>query len=231
MKKIFLFIFLLSISTIILGIGYAAINNITLELSGNSSVKKIDNIVITDVEYNDNVLANIQKSKINNYYLTTINSTIVLGNSINSSISYDVALKNDTDRTFKYIDTIHDNSNRFYDNQNIQYEVTGIEVGDLILPDSEKVVTITFGYKDAPIDNNTLNSYINIRFNKVFNIEYVDIDSSNLVNNIGEEESLNIEFVNPPLDVDIVGDLEYEYNNGILSISHVTSDIRITGKG
>ena len=126
-KNIFLFTFLLCFSTIILGIGYAAINNITLELSGNTSVKKIDYMKIINVEYKDNVLADLQESKINNYYLTTINSKIVLGDDIKSSISYDVILKNDTENSFKYVDTIHDDSIKFYDNENIQYEVTGIE--------------------------------------------------------------------------------------------------------
>ena len=229
MKKMFLFIFLLCFSTVILGIGFAAINNITLELVGNSSVKKLDNITITKVEYKSDVLADLQESQIINYYTTTINSKVVLGDDINSSISYEVTLKNDTDRTFKYIGTVHDDSSKFYDNENIKYEVTGIEPGEMFLPNSEKVITITFKYNEEPIDNNILNSYINIKFNKIFNIEYVNIDSNNLISSIEEGESANIEFINPPIDIDIAGDLEYEYNNGVLSISNVASDLKITG--
>ena len=229
-KRIILFIFLLSISTIILGIGYAAVNNITLELDGNTNVKKSDYIKITKVEYQDNVLANVESSTINSFYATTINSKIVLGNDINSSISYEVTLKNDTDKSFKYIDTVHDNSSKFYDNENIGYEVSGIESGETILPDSEKVITLTFKYKSLPIENTMLNSYINIKFIQLYDIEYVNIDSNNLINKIGENESANIEFPNPPVNIDVSGDLDYEYNNGILSISNVNSDIVITGK-
>ena len=229
MKKIILFMILLSISTIVLGIGFADVN-ITLELDGSVNVKKIDYVRITNIEYKSDILANLEESKINNYYMTTVNSKVVLENDITSSISYEVTLKNDTDRAFKYVDTIHDNLPKFYDNENIEYEVTGIEKGDILLPDSEKVITITFKYKELPIGNNVLNSYINIKFSKLYNIKYINIDSTNLINSIAEEESSNIDFPNPPAAVDIEGDLDYEYNNGILSISNVTSDIKITAK-
>lgn len=225
-----MFIFLLSVSTIILGIGYAAVNNITLELDGNTSVKKSDYIQITNVEYKNDVLANLEESKINSFYATTISSKVALRNDINSSISYEVTLRNDTDKSFKYIETIHDNSLQFYDNENINYEVSGIEPGEIILPDTDKVITLTFKYKSLPIENTILNSYINIKFIKLYNIEYVDIDGDNMIKSIGENESASIEFSNPPLNIDIVGDLDYEYNNGLLSISNVNSDIVITGK-
>ena len=229
MKKIILFMILLSISTIVLGIGFADVN-ITLELDGNANVKKIDYIKITNVKYKSDIKANLEESIINNYYMTTINSKIVLGNDITSSISYEVTLRNDTDRPFKYVDTIYDNLPKFYDNENIEYEVTGIEKGELLLPDNEKVITITFKYKTLPIENNVLNSFINIKFSKVFNREYVNIDSNNLITSIAEEESSNIEFPNPPANIEIDGDLDYEYNNGILGISNVTSDIKIIAK-
>ena len=230
MKKMIFFIFLLSISTTIMGIGYAAINNVALELGGSTTVKKIDYIKITKVDYKSDVLANLEESKINNYYMTTINSRIVLGDDSDSSISYDITLKNDTDKSFKYVDAIHDDSAKFYDNGGIEYEVTGIKKGDLILPENEKIITITFKYKNASIEDTVLNSYINIKFSKVFNIDYVNIDGNNLINSIAEEEISNIEFSDPPVDLDIVGELDYEYVNGVLSISNVESDIKIIGK-
>ena len=73
MKKIVLFMILLSISTIVLGIGFAAIN-ITLELDGSASVIRNDYIKITNIEYKSSNLANLEVSRINNYYSTTINS-------------------------------------------------------------------------------------------------------------------------------------------------------------
>ena len=125
---------LLTVSTIIMGIGYAAIDNVTLDLSGNTSVKKFDNVRITKVEYKSDFLANKEESKINHFNVTTINSKIVLGDDINSTISYEVTLKNDTDNTFKYVGAVHDDSKEFYDNDNIEYEVTGIDNNELLLP-------------------------------------------------------------------------------------------------
>ena len=180
MKKIAIFMILLSVSTIIMGIGYAAIDNVTLELSGNTSVKKIDNIRITKVEYKSDLLANKEESKINHFNKTTINSKIVLGDDIDSTISYEVTLRNDTDSTYKYVGAVNDNSKEFYDNDNIGYEVSGIDNNELLQPDTEKVVTLTFKYKSEPIDNQILNSYINIKFIKIYNIEYVNIDSNDL---------------------------------------------------
>ena len=229
MKKIVLFMILLSISTIVLGIGFAAIN-ITLELDGSASVIRNDYIKITNIEYKSSNLANLEVSRINNYYSTTINSKVVLGNDITSSISYEITLKNDTDSPFKYIDTVHDNSLQFYDNPNIEYVVTGIENGEMILPDSKKVITLTFKYKTLPIENNILNSFVNIKFSKVFNIEYVNMDSNGLITSIAEEESSDIKFINPPTSIEVEGDLKYSYNNGILSISNVNSDIKVIAK-
>ena len=229
-KKIIFFTFLLTISTIFLGFGYAAINNITLELDGNTSVKKNEYLKITKVEYKSDILANVEESKINSFSATTINSKVVLGSVDNSEISYEVTIKNDTNYKFKYIDTIHDSSTRFYDNDNIKYEVSGIETGEIILPDTEKIIILTFKYKNNLVENTVLNSYINIKFCKLFDIKYVNIDSNNLITNIGENESANIEFAVPPANVDITGDLEYTYNDGVLNISNVNSDIIVTGK-
>lgn len=229
MKKIAIFMILLSVSTIIMGIGYAAIDNVTLELSGNTSVKKVDNVRITKVEYKSDLLANKEESKINHFNKTTINSKIVLGDDIDSTISYEVTLRNDTDSTYKYVGAVNDNSKEFYDNDNIEYEVDGIDNNELLLPDTEKVVILTFKYKSEPIDNQILNSYINIKFIKIYNIEYVNIDSNDLISTIGEDENANIEFKNLLANIEVTGDLDYEYNNGILSISNVASDIKITG--
>ena len=229
-KRILIFILLLSISTVFLGIGYAAIDNITLDLSGNTSVKKNDSIKITNIEYVSDNLADTQTSKINNFTNTTISSKIVLGEDKSSTITYQVTLKNDTDITFKYADTIHSNDIEFYDNANIGYTVSGINIGDRIVPDEEKVITITFQYLSDDISNNTLNSFINIKFNKLFEITYENITDSNLINEIEEGSSATINFQTSPDEVVVEGDADYTYTSGVLNLSNVASDLKITGK-
>ena len=39
-KRLGLFVLLIVLSTVFLGIGYAAVDNVTLELNGNTSIKK-----------------------------------------------------------------------------------------------------------------------------------------------------------------------------------------------
>ena len=180
-KKIIMFISLISVATIVMGIGYAAVNNITLELAGSSSAKKIDNIKITNVEYYNDNQALKNESKIINYTSTTINSKIALGSDELSWISYEVTLKNDTDNAYKYVGVIHDDDPEFYDNSNITYSVEGINEGEIVQPDTEKKIILTFKYSTNDTSNNILNSYINIKFNKIFKINYVDIDEDNLM--------------------------------------------------
>lgn len=229
-KKNIIFILLISISTIFMGIGYAAVNNITLELSGSSNAKKIDNIKITNVEYYSDNKAIKNESKIINYSATTINSKIVLGSDVLSTISYEVTLKNDTENTFKYIKAIHDDNIEFYDNNNITYNVEGISEGEIMLPDAEKKIILTFKYSTTDTQNSTLNSYINIKFNKIFKIKYAGIEGNNLIDSIEEGKAESINFTNAPVDVEIDGKADYNYNNGILTLSNVSSDLTITGK-
>jgi len=229
-KKIIMFISLISVATIVMGIGYAAVNNITLELAGSSSAKKIDNIKITNVEYYNDNQALKNESKIINYTSTTINSKIALGSDELSWISYEVTLKNDTDNAYKYVGVIHDDDPEFYDNSNITYSVEGINEGEIVQPDTEKKIILTFKYSTNDTSNNILNSYINIKFNKIFKINYVDIDEDNLMQEIEEGSPVAITFTNPPVDIDIDGTADYDYSSGVLTISNIMSDITVTGK-
>ena len=103
-KKLISFLVLITISTVFLGIGYASINNITLQLDGNTSVKKKDTVEIIRVDYKDGFQSNKDESIIKGFNKTMINSKIVLGNSSNSTITYEVTIRNDTINSFKYID-------------------------------------------------------------------------------------------------------------------------------
>ena len=229
-KKNIIFILLISISTIFMGIGYAAVNNITLELSGSSNAKKTDKIKITNVEYYSDNQAIKNESKIINYSATTINSKIVLGSDVLSTISYEVTLKNDTDNAYKFIKAIHDDNLEFYDNDNITYNVEGITEGEIMLPDAEKKIILTFKYSTTDTQNSTLNSYINIKFNKIFKIKYIGIEGNNLISSIEEGKTETVIFTNAPVDVEIDGKADYSYNNGTLILSNVSSDLTITGK-
>ena len=58
MKKINL---LLIIATLFIGIGYAAINSISLNLNGDISIQVQDGIFITNIKYNEETYCNLKK--------------------------------------------------------------------------------------------------------------------------------------------------------------------------
>ena len=227
-KKIMFYILCLSLATLFMGIGYASINNVTLDLSGDISAKKAESIVIEDVTYKSDNLADKENSKINGFAATVLNSTVVLGSDKTSTITYEVTLSNDTDYKYQYVDTIYDED--FYDNDKITYKVEGINPNDIIAPGSEKKILITFKYKSEDITKNTLNSYLNIKFNKVYSITYENITNNNYPNLIIDGENVNITFTeNAPNNIEVEGDATFEYENNILSLNNVKSDLTIKG--
>ena len=143
-----------------LGIGYAQISSIDLLVNGNAQLKKQTGIVITDVEYKSSNNADNVHSIINNYYQTNLDSTIVLNNSNDSSITYQVTIKNLGDTSKQYVDTVYDSS--FYDNDEITFELNGLTT-DVILDKNDTLTfDITFYFKEdkESYSNTVLNSYL-----------------------------------------------------------------------
>ena len=226
-KKMLIYLVLLIFATIFMGIGYAAVNNVTLDLNGDTSVKAYEGIKIKDVTYLSNVDADITNSKINTFSNTLINSTIILGNNKNSTITYQITLENDTDYDYQYIDTIYDE--KFYDNNNIKYEISGISSNEVISSNSEKIITITFKYANDDISKNTLNSYLNVKFAKLYTITYENITTNNYPTSVIEDGNVVITFVGDiPDDVSVTGEADKIYENGLLTLSNVKSNIVIT---
>ena len=92
-KKRPLYLILISIATIFMSIGYATINSITLDISGDVSLISQEGIFITEVSYVSNIDASLEESKIIAYSSTTLNSQVVLSNTnSNSSITYKIKI-------------------------------------------------------------------------------------------------------------------------------------------
>lgn len=161
-----LFLIMLAISTLFLGVGYAQISEIELNVVGSANAKVQPNVVITSVVYDSSTNSDPTSSIINDTNLTLMNSHIVLGNDLLSTITYKVTIKNNSDIPAVYKDAIY--LEPFgYDNPNIEFVINGINPGDTINIGQKKEFTITFKYKDSlsSVTNNTLNSLINFRFN------------------------------------------------------------------
>ena len=158
---------LLVASTILMGIGYAAINSVTGEINVTVSAEAQEGVFITNVELVNQVDADIGTSNINNYLGTIMNSTVALSTTNpNSEIVYKVTVYNRGDQSSTYLGALYDEE--FYDNLGIVFEVEGILVEDEIAPKETKEFTIKFKYKDGVIpESNILNSYINFKFGQI----------------------------------------------------------------
>lgn len=176
-----LFLLFISLSVLILGIGYASITTVDLDVNGTASIEYARDIIIKNVEYVSNNNANTSLSTINNYYLTLLDSTIVLGSSVPSSITYEVTLRNNSNEP-KTFDQPTYLIGTGYDNTDIVFSLNGLNNGDVIAPGAEKTFTITFEYDSSIVNptNNTLNSLINFDFgvsNKIAKIGNTFYDS------------------------------------------------------
>ena len=159
-----LYLFLITLSTLFMSIGYAMVNSITLDISGNVSLVSQEGLFITEVNYETNIDANLEESKIITFSSTTLNSRVVLSNTNgNSSITYKIKVYNKNNETYRFNNPIYDNA--FYNNQNIIFTLTGIDKNTKIEPHTFKEFSITFSYKDNIVpDSNTLVSYIGFNF-------------------------------------------------------------------
>ena len=167
-------IFLIFIATIFMGIGYASVNNVTLNLNGIANAIGEKGIIITSVVY-DSANSNVSEdnSVINYTSMSMMNSVIDLGDNANARLTYDVTIYNNTAYNYVFDESAFDTSGLFYDNANIVFELTGIEEDESVVKSKHSIsFKITFKYAEGftpsandPLDN-ILNSYINFVFKK-----------------------------------------------------------------
>lgn len=197
LKLNFIILGVIILTTFFLATGYATLESVTLDVDGEVTALPQSEIFISDIIYNSNVNTNPENSKINQYYQTLMQSTVVLGNNNDSSITYTVTLYNNGDGpyTFKEVEYMQE----LYDNPNIVFELNGLKKWDVVLSKESVTCTITFHYlNNVPVDNNILNSYLNFRFMKG-TIEDTNIITSNqkeIIYNANLENDIQFEVTN-----------------------------------
>lgn len=177
-KKKSMFGFGLLLLVLVLGVGYAAVNYITLDITGSADAKSLGGVYIIDATYYENVNASIRTSKINNFYQTMLDSTVSLAfTSTNSSITYAITVYNSTRDNYYFDDTLY--SDEFYDNKDITFVLIGLNKGDLLESGAKKTFYIKFKYVDSitTVSNNVLNSYLNFKFVKGANLIATNFNS------------------------------------------------------
>ena len=148
-----------------LSIGYSAVIQ-AVEVRGFLSVRSSHEVRVNNVV---NLLSSCGTDVYNPRY--TEDSVIVNGNlpSLNCTLEYEVTIKNTTD----YVMEIMDIDDTVYNNPDIVYEIVGIDVGDTIDANSEKVGKIIFKYKS---NVSVLPELTEIGAILEFEFDYYDVD-------------------------------------------------------
>ena len=160
---------LLLIATLLMSIGYAEMSGITLSVAANVKATVQDGVFITEVTRTAYDGADITNSKINSYAETTMNNTVVLGSSSDSTITYNVWLYNNSDKDHVFIGITKDEE--LYKNTNITYSTDLVSYETTIKAGQNMDFNITFSYAGSDVSNNTLNSILNFRFMEVPKLE------------------------------------------------------------
>lgn len=184
------FISFISLIVLFMSIGYAAINSISLEISGYANASPQEGVFITDASYSTDYQADITASKINNIYQTNLSSTMVLSTTERFAyITYEISIYNSTDNDYSYVETTYMTGTDTYDNENIVFTITNLSPGDRI--ESKQIITftITFSYKNYALSaNNTLNSILNFKFEEVVDEEEIVTPAGTLINSGSEDK-------------------------------------------
>ena len=236
MKKISknnILLILIFLTTSILGIGYASISEVDLNVNGIASLEEQNGIYITNVQYLSNNNANPENSNINTWYQTGLNTKTVLNNASDSTITYEITIINEYLVPYEFEDVKY--LNDLYDNEDITFVLNGLSPGDELYPNETVTFTITFKYKDMKdsYSNTELNSYLNFKFVPLHTITYVNIDTEgkNYPEYIGNGKTLNVTFIDDvPEEIMISETNNYSYNisSGNLIVNNVTTDLTIS---
>ena len=152
------------VSICLLGVGYASITSVDLDLTGNASMDGQTGVVISEVSISDSHNINPNYSEINTYYQTLLNTRTELGNDSTSYITYEIEITNLTDTTQVYKGINYDPT--YYDNADIVFNTIDLNVGDTIAAGQSKTVHLKFYYGSVQQSyaNTVLNSIIEFEF-------------------------------------------------------------------
>lgn len=217
---------LIALGTLIMGIGYAS-TNITLDITGTLIAQAQKEVIITNVNCDSEENTGIT---INSYTKTILESSITLSDTdITSSISCTITVKNNTNDNYAFKDIVY--GSNFYDNNDIII-ASNLEKKAILPKNQSTSFTINFKYKDnlEQITNNTLNSILNLKFEKYYIITYENIENNNYPTIIFNDENLEITFKDDiPDNILVTNVTNYNYETPKLTINMPTNNVVITG--
>lgn len=241
-KLYLLFSILFCTATLFMGVGYASINSISLNMKGDITPQLQNGIFITVAKYNEELSKNVIKdeSVINSSHQTNFNSSIVLSNEIDSQITYDINIYNSTEFEHEFVGVEYTLGQDTYDNENINFKLTNLNKKDKLKGKDSINFSITFYYNDSNISNVELNSILNFKFKETHKVIYNNVSNSeDLPTYALEGETLTIDFT--ALDYyyfaifmgekKLVLNEDYTFENMILTIPNIDDTVEITTFG
>ena len=165
-KIIEIYVILIFVATLFMGIGYAQISNIEPSIDGIIEGNPQDGVFIVDAISMNTENIN---SKVNYFTGALLDNTVVLDN-LESTVTYQITMYNNTDKNQMFISAITDKSDiNIYSNTNIEFLINGLEdYTTIISPHSSITFSITFKFiEGADVSKNTLKSKINFRFKEI----------------------------------------------------------------
>lgn len=163
-------VFLIVIAFAFMSVGYAEITDVELGIKGKIEANNQEGVFITGITQLSAVNADTINSKMDSFIKTTVDTKIVLGNSLDSSITYQINLYNNSDKEYVFIDIMTaETEDNIYSSENIEIELNGIERCITTIGAKDKITyTVTFKYlENADLSNNTLMDKLNFRFQEI----------------------------------------------------------------
>ena len=81
------------IASVFMCVGYATVNNVTLDLAGNASIVASPTIYIFDADIDPTSNGNVAASEILLTHDTVLQSKVVLNNDVNSTLTMEITIK------------------------------------------------------------------------------------------------------------------------------------------
>ena len=233
------------VATLFLSIGYAQITATNLQIEGTASAYEKEGVYVSNVAYSSSNNANVDASETKQRVGSTVTSKVVLGNSQTSSITYQITTTNSTANNYVYVGPAV--SENFYSNNDIEYSISGINVGDRISPNDSKTFNLTYSYASGhtpQTQTEELDAYINFGFRELYMINYVNIQGTGYPDSVikykqsdNQPTQLVVDFgTNAPTDLVITGvdtgteyvlGTDYTYTNGVLTFPNVPESLNV----
>ena len=176
------------IASLFMGIGYAVVNNVFLEVGGNINVAAKQGLYISsaNVYSTSNATGNIEVYD-GRFFSSSVNLTTDPTLANDSYVTFEITIRNNTKYRYGYSYTNFMLGENTYDNSNIVFEVTGIDSTYVIEKNTSKTFYITFKYDDITnLSNGDLNSKVTFIFKNLDAMklgELISINEAELGNN------------------------------------------------